>query len=568
VTPTDLRSPNNGQTGRRDWIGITVIIIIAAAVIIYAGREVTFIIDEWKLIQSRTDTTTASLFDSLNNHLMVVPIGITQILYRLFGISSHFPYRLLLLATHLAAATALFAYLRKRISYWSTLAITAVFALYGYAAAILIWPISLGWTLAVFGGMMALLLLDRKHLATDIGACGALALSVAATSIGVPFALGVAVELAIGRQWRKLWIPGVPLVGYVIWYFAYSPGRLSSASLETTLRFAEELAAQTIGTLLGVSARGIFANIALGLVVVVLATAWWRLGKSRSPRLVGLATTLIIMIGALAYGRASSGLNGWFSYAVGAVLLLLVGEIFKDSSNPRRLIQILIVGVAIWSIIWNLGQLNNESHRFRLITETEKTQLAVLGVINKQVPDSFMPGPFLQTLTTGRYREVVLEFGTPAFTIAEAKSAHRLARRNGDETLVRGLDLRALPRATGTPEIRITGTGTPVGQLTVRKGQSLTTTGTATGTTTGCAEIIPTAGPAIVTIRNPSLNLVIEAIDQRATIAAGILKPGSQPIGQLSAGKQTVINAPAVPRLGQWTLKVVSSGTVRICAGN
>ena len=535
------------------WIGLVLILITGTVIIFYYGQQVTFVIDEWQLIQSRTTPSASSLLDPFNNHLMAIPIGFTQIFYHIFGISSHFPYRALQLIVHLGAATVLFVYLKQRTAYWVALSVTAVFVLYGYTAAILIWPISLGWTLAILGGISALLLLDRRSLAADLAASAALLVCVASTSVGIAFVIGVAVELIAARHWRRLWIVGVPLASYLIWYATFSDSNTKTSSLSVTLRFTQELRAQTIGTLLGVQARGVAADATLVVVVVGLGFAWLRLGKPHSARLLGIAATLVTMVGALAVGRASSGLTPWFSYAVGVVLIILVIELFSHSRPPSQFIQVLIVIIALWAIIWNVGQLNNEAKRFREISETEKTQLAALASIETQVPNSFMPGPFLQTLTAGRYKQVVIDFGTPAFSVAEAKRAKKIARRNGDETLVRGLNVRPLAGAAET-------LGIPVAKIAVRGGTI--------SEVSGCTQIVNQSEPTTATLKNPSLAVTVEPVDGKATVYAGILSPGSQFIGELNAGERALIKAPAVPSLGQWTLKIVATGNVRICSAS
>lgn len=130
---------------------------------VYAGHGVTFQIDEWQWIQSRMSPGVASLLEPFHHHWMSVPTAIHQVLYRIFGLDSHLPYRLVLLAAHLATAFVLFVYLRSRVREWIALAATAVFAFYGYAAAITVWPISLGWAIAMACVIGALLLVDRHR---------------------------------------------------------------------------------------------------------------------------------------------------------------------------------------------------------------------------------------------------------------------------------------------------------------------------------------------------------------------------------------------------------------------
>ncbi len=535
------------------WVALGIVLAIAAGVIVHAGRGVTFQIDEWQWIQSRTSPSVSSLLEPFNNHWMSVPVGIHQVLYRVFGIESHVPYRLALLAAHLGAATAIFWYLRTRVQAWVAVAATGVFALYGYTAAIIVWPISLGWALAVLCGVGALLLVDRRRTATDLGAAFVLLLGVASTTIAVPFAVGLAVEMIVRRSWRRLWVPLAPLAVYGVWYLAYGGGSDAGGTVRQTLSFGEELLAQTVGTLLGIQDRGAAADVTLVVVGIGLLVSWFLLGRPATPRLVGNATTLVVLCSALAVARGGTGLTTWYSYAVAGSLLITAGELFSHARAPSRLVTGVVVVVAIWAVAWNVGELDRITNGFRDISAAERSQLAALEVIQADVAPGFEPGPLLQTLTAGRYRDVRAEYGTPAFTTAEALAAPRRARVAADETLVRGLEVQ--PRATTDA-----GAGAPAGTITVRSGIESTDAD-------GCAVVrADDGGAAVVEVRTGELNVLLTAVSGTARVRVGAFATASQPIGDLAPGRTAVVHAAAVPVVGDWTMRVRSPGSVRLCA--
>lgn len=444
------------------WLPAAILALVMAAgigVILHAGREVTFVIDEWQFLMHRTSPSASSLLEPFNNHLMAVPIGIHQILYRIFGIESHVPYRAVLLGAHLAVSTLLFVYLRRRAGDWLALGVASVFVLYGYAAAIIIWPISLGWAIAMAGGIGALLLVDRDDRPGDAGASVLLLVALASTTAAVPFAIGLTVELCVRRAWRRLWVPLAPLAIYGAWYLAYQTGTGDRASVGTTARFAEELLAQTVGTLLGIQDRGTAADVTLALVAAGVVALWLAVGRPRTPRLLGNATALASFTVLLAVGRASSGLTTWFSYAEAVFLLLTVGELLVGR-RVRLVPTVAVLGIASWSIVWNLGQLSDGGARFRTVSRAEQAALAAVELAHEQVEPDFAPDPLLQDVTAGGYLDVVAEYGSPAFSVEETQATSRDARELADDVLIRALRIDATETSAPTgPSCARSGSG-------------------------------------------------------------------------------------------------------------
>jgi len=565
-TDGDLAPPRAPEPPKPDatngtWIGAGIVLVVAAAVVLHAGRGVTFLIDEWQWIQSRTSPSTTSLLEPFHDHWMTVPIAIHQGLYRTFGIASHLPYRAVLLAAHLAAAFLLFCYLRTRLRPWIALAAMTLFALYGYTAAIIVWPISLGWAIAVACAIGALLLVDHRRSSSDLGAAALLLVAVASTTIAVPFAIGLAVEMTMRRAWRRLWVPLAPLTIYGVWFLAYSgAGSEGSGTARQAVRFAQELLAQTVGTLLGIQDRGAAADTTLVIVIGALLVAWFALGRPITPRLVGNATALAVLTVALAVGRSGSGLTTWFSYAVAASLLLTVGELFAQAHAPRRTgttraVTIAVWVVVIWAVVWNFGELERITDGFRRISAVERSQLAALALIQDDVPAGFEPGPLLQTVTAGRFTDVAREYGSPAYTVAETHASSPSVRAAADETLVRGLDVK--PHASAP-----TGVERPAGRVTVRSGDTADDTPGDTCMVVRAGD----TGDAVVDVRGPDLAVLVDAQSGTASLRAGVFAPASQAIGTVAPGDTVVVTAPPVPGAGDWTLRVRSRGALRLCA--
>ncbi len=534
ITLDEAASPRAGGDvfGAPRWVPAAILGLVMAVgvgVILHAGRNVTFVIDEWQFLMHRTSPSAASLLEPFNNHLMAVPIAINQVLYRIFGIESHVPYRVVLLAVHLAVAGLLFVYIRRRAGDWLALAVASVFVLYGYTAAIIIWPISTGWAIAMAGGIGALLLIDRDDRRGDVGAAVLLMVALASTTAAVAFPIGVVVELVVRRSWKRLWVPLAPLAVYGVWYLAYQTGTGDRASAGTTARFAQELVAQTVGSLLGIQDRGAAADVAMVVVLLAVVGLWFLVGRPLTPRLVGNASALLAFTVLLAVGRASTGLTTWFSYAEAVFLLLTVAELLVGQ-QVGRLATGVVLAVAAWSIVWNLGQLSDGGARFRKVSRAEQAALAATELARGRVADDFAPDPLLMSVTAGNYFDVADEYGSPAFTVAETRATSPDARRLADDVLVRALGIEGAPAAA------------PEG---------------------ACARVVQ-LGSGRVPLRPRADTVFVQAGDAPATVRLGAFAAPKRVVAEIPAGETRALALARVPGAPPWELTVDGAGA-KVC---
>jgi hypothetical protein len=431
----------------RDWRALVlpaVVLAIAAAVIVAAMAGTTFFYDEWIWIMQRRSFNEESLLEPFNNHLMAMPIATFAVFYRVFGLDSPFPYQLALLAGHLATCGLLYVYLRHRIGWVVALAGAAALAFFGYTWPVIIWPISLGWVYATTAGIAALLLVDRDTRRSDAGAMAALLVGIASSGIAVPFVIGLGIELALRRAWRRLYVAFVPLVVFGAWYLAYATGTSDSGSAGDVVEFAEKLLAQTFGTLLGVDDRGTAAHVVLAIGFVAIVVLWFALGRPHSPRLVGNAAALASFTVLLSYSRATSGLTQWHSYAAAVFVLLTLGELL--SGRTIAVVPTLaVLAVVAWSIVWNLGELHEGSDVQRHRAEEMRAQLAAVELAGRSMDPNVRVGRFLLETRAGPWLDVSAQYGSPAYSLDELRDAPLHARTAADRLLVRGSGLELGP---------------------------------------------------------------------------------------------------------------------------
>jgi hypothetical protein len=424
-------------------------------------------------------------------------------------------------------------YLRSRLGWVLALAGAAALAFFGYSWAVIIWPISLGWVYATTAGIGALLLVDRDTRRADAGATALLLIGIASSGIAVPFVIGLTVELAIQRAWRRIYVSGAALVVFAAWYIRYGTGTSDHGSAGDVIDFAEKLLAQTVGTLLGVDDRGTAAHVVLVVVAIALVVLWFALGRPRSPRLVGNAVALASFTALLSYSRATSGLTTWHSYAAAVFVLLTVGELLRGRA-PGWLPTAVVGIVVVWSVVWNLGQLSDGSELQRFRAEEMRAQLAAVDLAGPLVDPAFKPGPLFLETHAGEYLDVAREYGTPAYTLADLRAAPVHARASADVALVDGIG------------------------LTLERRDALAGP---------CVATPPTrTGEYVVRDRSPAL--VITPADGPATVRLAMFGERGALVGRVPSGRTALLRAPKLGGGGPWTVRITTDGTVKVCTAN
>jgi hypothetical protein len=128
-----------------------------------------FFYDDWSWIEFRR-TGLHAMLASYDQHLVFAPIAAYQLLFATVGLAHYWPYRLLAVLAHLACATAVFAYARRRVGPAAVLlAAPIVFLGAGWEAVLQGFNTEITASLAC--GVAALLALDRGDRRGDVAAC-------------------------------------------------------------------------------------------------------------------------------------------------------------------------------------------------------------------------------------------------------------------------------------------------------------------------------------------------------------------------------------------------------------
>src|SRR3954467_2716410 len=119
--------------------------LVAAALLLYWGSRLTFLLDDWEFLLYRPGFTADSILTPHNEHISVAPILIYKALLATVGMGSGLPVRVASTIVFLIGAVLLFAYLRRRVGDWLALLGAAVILFLGAAWEDLLWSFQIGF---------------------------------------------------------------------------------------------------------------------------------------------------------------------------------------------------------------------------------------------------------------------------------------------------------------------------------------------------------------------------------------------------------------------------------------
>ena len=574
---------STGGIEERRWTllafaGLAAAMAIAAALLLWEGRGLTFFVDEWSFgFGDRTGLDPAEILAPENGHLAVIPVLITKASLELFGADTALPLRIVSVALHLTTAGLLFGLLRKAVGDLVALAPAILVLFVGSASDLLIGSHGMPMLIAVSCGLGAWLALGTGSGRGDALAALLLAVGLASNGLTLPFVVGAAAILLAARdpRWRRLWVVAAPLALYLAWRLAYGDGDGSDfafANLAALPAFAfdslgAELAAVTgLFTAPGVRAESFDdqAGLALaGALLVALAAGYlaagWRPPRAALPAAVGLIA-LWLLTGAVA-SPARQPESARYLYP-GAILLLLIAAQLLAASPWRRRGSLVLIAVCAIGLLPNLRELHYAGAFFREQSDQDKAVLAAADLLGTAAPADLPLEQFgdpsgigVQDLgfTLERYRRSRERYGTPAFSPRELEGAVPIAREAADRLLGRGLGSALAPTAAPPralpPRIEASAEGGEV------RGRA------------GCLLFRPLAAPAQLVVAVPSSGLWLHPAPGPAVpVALGRFADGF-PVGagSIPGGSSSALAIGPGAAAEGWRALLTPSQPVRVC---
>ena len=463
--------------------------VAATALLLSLSAELTFFQDSWEFLINRRGFTADAFLAPHNEHIVVFPAAISQLLLRVFGMASATPEFVALDAFLLGSVALVFVYVRRRVGPWPALMAAIVLLFLGPAWQDLLWPFEIGFVGSVLFGVAMLLVLEREDRRGDLAACGLLALALGFSSLGLAFAVAAAVDLLQKRRARGLrraYVVAVPLVLYAAWYLGWGQDAESHLTLHNVLvspRYAWQSLLASIDSLLALStiAGEVVGRSKWGIVVLVAALALVIHGRRRGRRFAPELWPVLAAAASFWFLAAFNFIPGREAYSsrylyAGCVFVVLIAA--NLAKGVRFGHPALLAGGVLTAVIvgFNLVPLREGRDFLREQTVLTRADMAALEISRRTVDPAFALAPevagtsYLVNVTAGEYLRAVDEYGSPAYTPAELAAAPAAGRAQADVLLANALpvvtEFEAAPGAAGEgrghcTEVRGGGAGPP-----------------------------------------------------------------------------------------------------------
>jgi hypothetical protein len=314
-----------------------------------------------------------------------------------------------------------------------------------------------------------LIALDRNDQRGDLIACALLAVSLSFQSIGLAFAVGALVELALNprRRVARSYVGLLPLSLFAIWWLGWGHTAESEFTLSNLIGmpgFMFNAAAAGVTSLLGLPIGDGYGSdepyLIFGKVVVLAALA---LGVFRLLR-GGRPSSGLIMVLAIAlafWGLVALNNNflrpptaSRYQYPSAIFLLLIVGEAFRGRRIPAPVLRVgyLLGAVAVFGGIllalrWYSTFWVPEGERLR-------SSLAAVEIARGHFDPKFMVNAGGILVPPQTYFSATDEYGSPAYSPAGLSNSPEIDRVGADDTLVDALGIGLVPLDRFRPSSR------------------------------------------------------------------------------------------------------------------
>jgi hypothetical protein len=563
---TVLEARETAAERRGGWLPLAVLgalMALVAAVLLYEGRNLIIFFDEWSIVLDRRAWDLDAFLKPHNEHIALLPVAVFKLLFVTVGLDDYWVYRTVAVAVHLVCVGLLFMLLRRRLGDWPAVLGAGFILLLGSAWEDLLWPFQIGFVGSIAAGLGVLLALESQPRPRNVLAAVLLTVSLACSSIGLPFVAATFVDVIVRPGWRsRLWVPLTPFALWVLWYLAYGKdGVLQGTTLGTPAlvksnlplapEFAAEMVASGFGALVGLAIEWGRPVAVLAVVVLCLRLA------QKAPIPAGLASVLALGVaywGLTAVFRAHLHAQAApkYMYLSAVIVVLVAAELLRGVPVTTQALVILGVVLAL-AAVGNLAKLQAGSAVLHDSANYVAPELAAVELAADYVDPAYRPDPGrAPAISAGRYLQSVEDLGSAADTPEEALKRPEPARQAADAVLVQAMRIgpyRARAQSGGNPPKILTAEGSVERQAS-------------------CAVFHPSGAPSSVELETDSdlvaTNEGTQAAEYRLRFFADGYSAGPSGTFDPAATHRLPLGRGNLPR--PWRIRVTAHGPIRLCA--
>jgi hypothetical protein len=514
--------------------------------------HLTFIADDWELLVGRQGWGPTALLDPFNGNIVLGPALVYKLLQTSLGMDSALPFYAVSISLSIVSAGLLFVCLRARVDPWLALLGAVSILFLGAAYEDFLWAFQVGYFGSMAAGLGMLVALARGDRRGDRIACALLVVSLAFSSVGIPFAAGAVAEVALDRSPRKprLYVFLLPLALYLLWWAGWghtAQTYVSVENVEQLPRYVFESAAAGITALLGLASSDgsqtsqpylIWGKLLLVVAIALVA------GRVVHERRISKGLAALLVIGLAFWVLAGLNRNAErfptssrYQYPSAVFLVLMAAEAASGLRVPQLVsaAATLAVGLAIGGGISLMY--SKYSDHWRPLSGSIRSSLAAVEIAgDKARPEYRIKFPPSVTVPIRSYLSAVGEDGSPAFTESELEARPETERITADVTQVEALGI---------------GLGAVGGSKHAVRCRSLQAT--------------PTGAKATALFQGSSI-LISDAGQSVEVLLNRFASTPSAKLGPLPAGARASIKIPDENSGRAWEVGLRGRGSVRLCA--
>ena len=368
---------------------LAAIIVLSAIVTMFLGRGAIFTGDEivWIVASPGMDASTA--LQGHGGHLQLIPRLIYKGMLETVGLE-YWPYRLLTVLAMAFVAVGLFRYLRTRIGAGLALAFCALMLFFGSDPSHVVQGNGFTILFATGCGIFSLLSIARDDRRGDVLACLFLILGAATYTVLLPFVVGVTLYLLLGRDWKRLWVPAVPLALYGAWKLwlsesggLHSSGTLDPANLANLPEWTFDALAAILSAITGfgygftdTTASGPDGFFGPALAVLALIAIAWRFSRGSISRGIWVMLSVCLTLFAIQclaadpdHPELRAAEDPRYMYPGAVVVIMLGADLFAGMKLRRSALALLLL-VLLFGLGSNVAQMREAGINNRHTAET------------------------------------------------------------------------------------------------------------------------------------------------------------------------------------------------------
>jgi hypothetical protein len=458
------------------WTVLGTAMLCSAGLILYAAHGQGFAIDElfyYGRVAAKQGQlvhyapfSPEYLLAPFNGHLPLGGRFVYELVFATVG-ADYTVFVLINIATLLAVVALVFELARRRVGNAAALAPCIVLLFLGFAREQLLWPLDFNTAAALAAGLAAVLAVQREDRRGDVLACLALLASVAMIELGLAFAMGIGLWLAISRPrdvLRRAWIVAVPVVLYAAWYVwarKFGQSEAHSGNLHLIPETFMHGAAAALGSLTGTNpiVAGTYVGsvtwfgraLAVAIGIALLVRIW---GRSL-PRTIWI-WLLVLGVYWLLLAIAARPAEGSRYILVSAVLIVLIAADMarRRLSDPVALVLLALAAVALPA---NIVQLTKDRGGDTLHHDppVSSTEFAMLELARDHVDPEYVvtadprvgevDGGLFIGIPAGAYLDAAAHNGSIAYSLDEVREQDETLRLIADASLIGALGVSAEP---------------------------------------------------------------------------------------------------------------------------